>query len=131
MKIAVITNDGKSISQHFGRAAYYVVFTVEENRITGRELHEKMGHNQFAGEEHHEHHGPGHGMDEAAQNRHAQMAGAIADCQVLLCGGMVMGAYVSMKQLNIQPIITELLDVDQAVNAYMDGNLVDRTERLH
>jgi predicted Fe-Mo cluster-binding NifX family protein len=29
MKIAVITDDGKTISQHFGRAPYYMVFSIE------------------------------------------------------------------------------------------------------
>jgi hypothetical protein len=27
MKIAVVTDDGENISQHFGRARYYAVFT--------------------------------------------------------------------------------------------------------
>jgi len=30
MKIAVITDDGKTISQHFGRSPYYLVLTIEE-----------------------------------------------------------------------------------------------------
>ena len=34
MKIAVITDDGKAISQHFGRAQYYLVATVENGQIT-------------------------------------------------------------------------------------------------
>ena len=30
MKIATITDDGVTISQHFGRAPYYMVYTVKE-----------------------------------------------------------------------------------------------------
>jgi predicted Fe-Mo cluster-binding NifX family protein len=33
MKIAAITDDGKTISQHFGRAPYYLVVTVENGQI--------------------------------------------------------------------------------------------------
>ena len=33
MKIAVITDDEKTISQHFGRAPYYMVFTIEDGHI--------------------------------------------------------------------------------------------------
>ena len=59
------------------------------------------------------------------------MAETIADCKVLLCGGMGMGAYESMKRLNIQPVVTDLLDIDEAVQAFIDGKLVDHTELLH
>jgi len=131
MKIAVITDDGKTISQHFGRAPYYVVFTIAEGKITNREMRNKLGHSNFAGEPHEEHHGAGHGMDEASHNKHAQMAESISDCQVLLCGGMGMGAYVSMQQLNIRPIVTDLLDIEAAVAIYINGNLIDHAEKLH
>ena len=47
MKVAVITADGQTISQHFGRAPYYAVFTVEEGQIAAKELRDKMGHRQF------------------------------------------------------------------------------------
>jgi len=33
MKIAAVTNNGKTIGRHFGRALHYVVVTVEEGRV--------------------------------------------------------------------------------------------------
>jgi len=133
MKIAVITDDGKTISQHFGRAPYYLVLTIENDQIVQRELREKMGHNQFSAEPHHEehHHHGEHGQDEASHGKHARMAEAISDCQAVLCGGMGYGAYESMRRLNIQPIVTDLSDIDAAVQAYINGTLVDHTEKLH
>ena len=131
MKIAVITDDGKTISQHFGRAAYYMVISVEDGKISGREMRDKLGHKNFSGEHHEEHHGEGHGLDAASHDRHAQMADAISDCQVLLCGGMGMGAYQSMLQLNIKPIVTDVLDIEAALQAYLGGSLLDQTARLH
>ncbi len=132
MKIAAVSDDGTSISQHFGRAAYYVVVTVENNQITARETRAKLGHAQFGGETHAEGSDPrGHGYDAAAQSRHARMAGAIADCQVLLAGGMGAGAYDSMRAANIRPIITDIPTIDEAVKAYLAGTLVDHVEFLH
>jgi predicted Fe-Mo cluster-binding NifX family protein len=131
MKIALITDDGKSISQHFGRAPYYLVVTMDEGKVTAREMREKMGHNQFAGHGHEEEHGSQHGMDSGSHGKHAQMAGTISDCQVLICGGMGRGAYESMRSLNIQPIVTDMSDIDQAIQAYIDGKLTDHTELLH
>lgn len=132
MKIAVITDDGKTISQHFGRAPYYLVFTIEQGKIVNREMRDKMGHNQFSAEPHtEESNGMGHGMDSASHNRHVSMAEAISDCKALLCGGMGMGAYESMRQLNIQPVVTELDDIETAVHAFINGKLIDHTELLH
>jgi transcriptional regulator with XRE-family HTH domain/predicted Fe-Mo cluster-binding NifX family protein len=133
MKIAVISDDGKTISQHFGRATHYVVMTIEDGKIIGREMRNKMGHNQFSGEVHTEEHDQpaGHGMDTASHDRHASMAEVISDCKALICGGMGMGAYESMRRLNIQPVVTDLRDVDAAAQAFIDGKLVDHTEMLH
>ena len=131
MKIAVITDDGKTISQHFGRAAYYMVLSIEDGKVSGREIRDKLGHKNFPGEHTEEHHGIAHGLDAASHDRHAQMAAAIVDCQVLMCGGMGMGAYQSMLQLNIKPIITDLLDIEAAAQAYLSGNIEDQTDRLH
>jgi predicted Fe-Mo cluster-binding NifX family protein len=131
MKIAAITEDGKTISQHFGRAPYYLVLTVEDKQLVGRELRHKLGHTQFHDQQ--EAHQPGqpHGMGPANHDRHAQMFAAIADCQVLLCGGMGMGAYQSMQTLGITPIVTDIRDIDRAISAYLDENLLDRIDRLH
>lgn len=132
MKIAVITEDGKTISQHFGRARYYLVLTIEEGKIVGREMRDKMGHNQFSTQPHAEGaQGAGHGLDSASHDKHVSMAEAIADCKALLCGGMGMGAYDSMRRLNIQPVVTELRDIDAAAQAFVDGKLIDHTELLH
>lgn len=134
MKIAVITDDQKTISQHFGRAPYYLVLTVEDGKITNRELRDKLGHQHFAGEEHGEHehhHGAGHGSDPASHNRHSRMAEAISDCQAVICGGMGMGAYQSMQALNIKPVVSDIRDIEEAVQAYIDGKLQDRVDLLH
>jgi transcriptional regulator with XRE-family HTH domain/predicted Fe-Mo cluster-binding NifX family protein len=133
MKIAIITDDEKTISQHFGRAPYYMVFTIEEGKIVNREMRNKMNHNQFSAQPHEEEHehGAAHGCGAGSHDKHVSMASAIADCEVLLCGGMGMGAYNSMVQLNIKPVVTELQDIEEAVQAFIDGKLIDHTELLH
>jgi predicted Fe-Mo cluster-binding NifX family protein len=134
LRIAAVTDDGKTISQHFGRAPNYLVLTVAEGQVINRELRQKPGHTRFAGEHHAEaSHGQagGHGFDPAAQDRHAQMAAVIADCQFVLARGMGAGAYQSMAQAGIRPILTDLADIDEAVQAVVSGDIVDHTERLH
>ncbi|MEZ0397409.1 MAG: NifB/NifX family molybdenum-iron cluster-binding protein [Anaerolineales bacterium] len=134
MKIAAVSEDGVTISQHFGRAPFYIVLTIEGGKILAREQRDKMGHAQFAAEPHEEAHGAdrrGHGFDPAAQSRHARMAAAIADCDILLVRGMGAGAYESMKQAGIRPIVTDLADIEAAALAAARGELTDHAERLH
>jgi predicted Fe-Mo cluster-binding NifX family protein len=132
MKIAAITDDGETISQHFGRAPYYLVVTIEAGKIADRQLRSKLGHAQFADEPHApEQPGQPHGMDPASHNKHLRMAEAIADCEALLCRGMGMGAYESMKARGIRPIVTDIVSIDEAAIVYAEGKIVDLVDRLH
>ena len=131
MKIAAISDDGKSISMHFGRAQYYVVVSVEDGKVVGREVRSKVGHQNFGDHPHEEQPGMPHGYDAGSQDKHSQMASNISDCKVLLAGGMGWGAFDSIKGYGIEPIITDIRDVDQAVNAYLSGSISNHTERLH
>ena len=132
MKIASITDDGETISQHFGRASHYLVCTLENGQIIQREMRDKIGHNHFAGEPHEpESHGQKHGFSPEAHDRHAQMAATIADCQAILCRGMGAGAYQSMLNLGIRPVVTDIESIDEAVIAYAEGRIVDHVDKLH
>lgn len=131
MKIAVITEDGKTISQHFGRAPNYLVTTVEDGKIIERELRDKLGHGQFGHQFHGAEHSQNHGMGAESHSKHTRMAETITDCEAVLCGGMGMGAYQSMVKLGIKPVVTDIEDIDQAIMAYVEGKIVDQTDRLH
>ncbi len=131
MKMAAITEDGVTISQHFGRAPYYAVLTVESGEIVKREMRDKLGHAHFVGEEEHLDARGRHGFGPRAEDRHARMVEAIADCQVLLCRGMGGGAYESMKQAGITPIVTDIVKIEAAAQAYLEGSIVDHKEFLH
>ncbi|RPI10121.1 MAG: dinitrogenase iron-molybdenum cofactor biosynthesis protein [Zetaproteobacteria bacterium] len=132
MKIAAITDDGKTISQHFGRARYYLVCTVEDGRITGQELRDKAGHHSFAPQAGNEHHASGpHGFDSASRSRHAQMLSTIADCQAVLSGGMGLGMQRNLEEVGIRPLLTDVEDIQEAVRAFAEGRLSVRPELAH
>lgn len=132
MKIAAITEDGVTISQHFGRAPYYLVVTVENGKIADKEKRDKAGHHSFYGNQHHET-APGerHGFDAGSQSRHATMAQTIEDCQVLIAGGMGWGAYESMRSRGIETVVTDVNDIEEAVKLYSASKLPNLMERLH
>jgi predicted Fe-Mo cluster-binding NifX family protein len=132
MKIAAISEDGTTISQHFGRAPYYVVLTVENGKVVNKEKRDKAGHHTFAAGQHPEV-APGerHGYDAGAQSRHATMAQSIGDCQVLIAGGMGWGAYESLKSRSIETVVTDVENIVEAVKLYLEGKLPNLMERLH
>jgi predicted Fe-Mo cluster-binding NifX family protein len=129
--IAAVTDDGITISQHFGRAKYYEVLFVENGKIVKKEQRDKLDHHNFAQEEHHHQSDSKHGFDESSHNKHISMAEAVNDCSFVLARGMGAGAYQSMVQLNIKPIVTDIKNIDEAVQKVIDGTIVDHTEKLH
>lgn len=132
VKIAAVSDDELTISQHFGRAPFYVVLTVEEGKVVDKETREKAGHHTFAAQPPSNlAAGERHGYDAGSQSRHQSMAGAVSDCQVLLAGGMGWGAYDAMKDYGIEPIVTDVADIDKAVELYLAGRLPNLMERLH
>ena len=132
MKIAVVTDDEKTISAHFGRAQYYVVLTVKDGKVIEQETRSKVNHNHFAGEHgHHGEHGESHGMDRQSQHRHARMMDIIGDCQVLMARGMGQGAHYSLTAQGIKPVLTDIQDIGEAVDAYLSGRLIENLNRVH
>lgn len=146
MKLAFTTEDGLTISRHFGRAPYYLVVEVAQGEIIAQELRAKAGHIQFvqeSGHEHtHDHHEPDdhhdhhhsrqpHGKGPQAQQRHARMFTPIADCEVVISGGMGTGAYQFLLSQGLQPVLTEIEAIPAAVQAYLEGSLKNRLDWLH
>jgi predicted Fe-Mo cluster-binding NifX family protein len=124
MKIAVVTDDHQTISAHFGRAAFYEIFTIVDGQISNRAAQQKTNHHHVTLDDPH-HAGDHH------QHDHHSMLQPILDCQVLITRGMGMGAYDALRQRRIEPIITEIKDIESAIQAYLDGNLMNHLERLH
>lgn len=132
MRIAAVSDDGVRISQHFGRAPYYVVLTVEDGKVLDREMRAKAGHRTFAGQSHPEPAAGGRrGYAPGSETKHRAMAETIGDCQALLTGGMGWGAFESLRAYGIEPVVTDVSDVEEAALRYAHGDLPNLMERLH
>ncbi len=131
MKIAVVTNDGQTISQHFGRAPYYAIFTVENGEIINKEMRQR-GTGHFAQGQTHEHehehdNSQGHGIGQ--DDKHDAMAREIADCQVLIAGGMGRGAYQRFFANGINVMMTDKTDIIEAITLHSQGKLENLYEQ--
>jgi predicted Fe-Mo cluster-binding NifX family protein len=128
MKIAIVTDDGETISAHFGRARAYLAITVEDGSIVHREMRPKSAPHldgaRHAGDDE-SHDGP------AAHARHDEMIAPIADCAYLVARGMGRGAYDRISAAGIRPVVTDLVDPDEASLACAAGRITDLVDRLH
>lgn len=135
MKIAIVSDDEQTISQHFGRAEKYIVVSCEQENIIERKLLPKLGlcHSSKRHHGRHEHKSDprGNGFGHRSKASHQQMFEGIKDCDVLVSRGMGRGAYLDLQQLGIRPIITDITDIDAAVQAVMDDSIIDHVEKLH
>ncbi len=136
MKIAAVTDDNETISQHFGRAKKYSVLTIKDGEIIAREIREKANHQDFQREGlegHHQHQNDprGRGFGRHSGEKHKRMFATITDCQILLARGMGQGAYNGLQQIGIRPIVTDIPEIEKAVRAVIDGDIENHLELLH
>ncbi len=140
LKLAVVTDDGETISAHFGRAKFFQIYTLVDGVITASERIEKVAHQH--GHNHDDHAQANgnvqiqsgaavvqQGQEEAA--RHADMFAPLKGCAVVLARGMGYGAHTGLNAVGVQPIITDIRLITDAIKAYTDGTIVDHPEKLH
>lgn len=122
VKVAFATDDGTTISAHFGRARFYEVVTIDNGVVRHRERREK----RFHGGPHGEH-------QSAHQDRgdHDLMVEPIKDCQIVVARGMGSGAYEHLRGATRSPILTATRTIDEAVREIIDGTIVNHSERVH
>jgi len=135
MKIAIASADEQTISKHFGHAEKYVVFSVENGQVTERKTLPKLGHRYFstegAGQNSHRKGGGERGFGQQSKGKHDQMVRNIRDCDILLTRGMGRGAYVNLQKWGIKPIVTDIADIETAIQAVLDDTIINHTENLH
>ncbi len=131
MKIAIASNDKINVEDHFG-GSNIVVITIEDGKILNKELREKVGHNNYSKEEHHPQTDASgkHGFGYEADKRHKAMFETLKDCHVLISGMMGTGVYKYLKDSGIKIILTNIKNVEKAVNLYIEGKLEHNISKL-
>lgn len=108
MRIAVTYENGQ-VFQHFGRTEAFKLFDVADNCIQSTDVISSNG--------------AGHGA----------LAGVLSASavDVLICGGLGTGAMNALTQAGIEVIAGASGDVDEAVKAYLAGELVSTGSNCH
>ncbi len=104
MKIAVTSQNRKTITEHAGRCRKFWVFTTENRSVVGKELLELPKEQSF--------------HDASPEEPHP-----LDGVDVLIAGSMGQGLVAKLERKGIKGVITEESDPDKAVSLYLDGAL--------
>ncbi len=123
MKIAVVSDNGTMIAGHFGRARGFIVYTVDNSAITGKDWLS----NTFTA------HAQGHvhgvqGEHQHGMHGHGPILRALSDCEVVISRGMGRRAYDDLTQSGCRVVITVEEDAQNAVELFLAGQLVDQPQ---
>jgi predicted Fe-Mo cluster-binding NifX family protein len=146
IKIAFPTDDGETISRHFGRADYFQVVTWADGAVQAKEMRQKPAHNHEHGHGHHHHdeedehgrvhlheetpahvHEAGHGHGRAHDDKFA----LLRDCDVFIGAGMGRPAYQRLEQMDLEIYVTGAKTIAEALAQYEAGTLISDMRRVH
>lgn len=128
MKIVVASDDGRTISSHFGRSRGFLIFEIEDNKIQKKEYipNTITGHGRTIT-------GYGRGMHDSGSHNYSSHAGiieAIKDVQIVISCGMGRRLYDDLKNSGKEVYITDTIDPDEAIKLYLDGKLTNIEDLL-
>jgi predicted Fe-Mo cluster-binding NifX family protein len=118
MKIAVATDDKKTIASHFGRAEGFMIYLAQDGEILSGEFRPNL----FTG------HSLGLENQGTAHHSHGPILAALCDCTVVISHGMGQRIYNDLSESGIEALITDENDCEQAAQLYIAGKLVNRPE---
>lgn len=111
MKIAVTSQNRKTVTGHAGKCRKFWVYEVDAGQTLSKTLLELPQTQSF-----HESHGQAHPLD---------------DIDVLITGGMGEGLQRRLRQNGIEAAATSATDPDQAVAAWLAGSLPPAAAEAH
>ncbi|MBU4246049.1 MAG: NifB/NifX family molybdenum-iron cluster-binding protein [Nanoarchaeota archaeon] len=115
MKIAIASDDKKTISHHFGRALGFVVFDIKNDKTVSRDYRNNIGKNS----------------GECGSCDHSAMIKNVKDCKIVISYGMGQRIYNDLTSSGIIPLVTEEETVDEALNQFLKNELKNRLDKLH
>ena len=127
MKIAVPTNDGVTMSHHFGRSASFLVFDVQGNSIKRCETRANDGRCSHGAEQSHGDECQNGTHNHADTHSHAGFVSTMADCQLVICSGIGDGARQAFEAGGIKVMLIgpDAGPAEKTVAAYLAGTLVE------
>ncbi len=106
MKIAVTSQNRKTITQHAGRCRKFYIFKIENGQILSKEMLELPKEQSF-------------------RETPPDALHPLDDVDLLIAGGMGQGLRQRLGQKGIKCLVTSEEDPEKAVTLYLSGQLED------
>jgi len=120
MKIAIASDDEKTISSHFGKTKGFCIFEVEGKEIKSQQYLPNTFTDHARGLE-----GTRH---KAHEHDHTPILVALKDCKAVIAHGMGKHMRNDLMSIGIEVYVTKETDVEKALNLYLNGELIDKPE---
>lgn len=118
MKIAIPSDEGTYLSQHFGRTLGFQIFTITDGGISAQEYRQNTFTGHATGQHtEHQHHG------EHAMHSHNGILNALFDCEVVIAGGMGRRLFDDLTDAGKRIYITTQLETRRAVELFLADEL--------
>jgi predicted Fe-Mo cluster-binding NifX family protein len=104
MKIAIASQNRKTVTGHAGKCRRFWIYEIADRRPTGRTMLEL-------------------GIEQTFHESHGTQTHPLDDIDVLICGGMGSGLQRRLAGRNIVGLVTSETDPDQAVQAWLEDRL--------
>ena len=127
MKIAIATDDNIHVTGHIGRVKYFLIYTINENKIIDKEIRDNTFTNHSKGINHgnHEHH-----LGEGHRHGHQRLVEGLKDCKVLIFNSGGWRVIDDLKANNIYPFLTDEHLADKAVEKYLNNELIEKENNV-
>ena len=127
-KIAVATNDQKRVTGHIGRCRAFMIYEIDGEKIMNKDLRENNFTNHRRGGGHHHGEGEGHGGQGHGRHSHEHLVNGLKDCTYLISSGSGWRVVEDLKQHNITTLFTDLEQIEDAVNKFINGELKNESD---
>lgn len=121
MKVALATDDGRSMSQDLASAKFFLVITLAKSRPSERELRLKTRWVASPW---------GTAGRNLADPLSKEIADSLTDCQMVVVGRMSRKELENVVASGKKTILTDLVQVDDVIEALAKGLLDHHPERL-
>ncbi len=122
MNIAIPSNDGLTVSAHFGRSRGFIVFKTSKQEILSEEYRENTvtGHALGQHTEHTEEH---HHQNGEHTHSHTGILGVLADCEAVIAGGMGQRLFNDLTGAGKKVFVSREENARQAVKLLLTDQL--------
>jgi predicted Fe-Mo cluster-binding NifX family protein len=119
MRIAIASDDAKTIASHFGKTRGFIIYDLAGTAVTSKRYVENTFTGHARGLEGHDH----------VVDRHGPILQALDGCRAVIAQGMGRRIYDDLRAAGIEAFIVNETDADRALQLFLGNALRDHPDK--